>query len=95
MDGQPGLNANSPSTPSSLTTSTPPSLWRTTAASMPGNGLPIEPGRISIAAKLEIMMPPVSVCHQLSWIGSPSACSPPDHGFRIERLADAGDKAQV
>ena len=43
---------------------------------MPGSGRPIEPGRISIAAKLAIMIPPVSVCHQLSWIGRPSASCP-------------------
>jgi hypothetical protein len=42
------------------------SVRRTTAASMPGNGRPIEPGLTSSAAKLAIMMPPVSVCHQLS-----------------------------
>ena len=43
---------------------------------MPGSGRPIEPGRISIAAKLAIMIPPVSVCHQLSWIGRPNASMP-------------------
>jgi hypothetical protein len=46
------------------------------AASTPGSGRPIEPGRISMAAKFAIMMPPVSVCHQLSWNGSPSASRP-------------------
>ena len=40
------------------------------------------------------MMPPVSVCHQLSWNGRPNASLPPDHRFRIERLADAGHEAQ-
>ena len=39
-------------------------------------------------------MPPVSVCHQLSWIGRPSAPLAPDHGLRVERLADAGDEPQ-
>ncbi len=38
---------------------------------MPGIGRPIEPGRTSMAAKFAIMMPPVSVCHQLSWNGRP------------------------
>ncbi len=36
----------------------------------------MEPGRISVAAKLEIMMPPVSVCHQLSCTGWPNASWP-------------------
>ena len=43
---------------------------------MPGSGFPIEPGRMSIAARLAIMIPPVSVCHQLSWIGRPKASTP-------------------
>ena len=46
------------------------------AAVQPGSGRPIEPGRISDTAKLAIMIPPVSVCHQLSWIGRPSASTP-------------------
>ena len=49
---------------------------RTMAASMPGSGRPIDPGRMSIAAKFAIMMPPVSVCHQLSWNGRPNASTP-------------------
>ena len=43
------------------------------AAAMPGSGLPMDPGLMSIEAKLAIMIPPVSVCHQLSWMGRPSA----------------------
>ena len=43
---------------------------------MPGRGRPIEPGRTAIDLKFEIMIPPVSVCHQLSWIDWPSASSP-------------------
>ncbi len=43
---------------------------------MPGTGLPMEPGCTSQARKLAIMMPPVSVCHQLSWIVRPSSCRP-------------------
>ena len=54
----------------------PSALRCTMAASMPGSGWPIEPGFTSIAAKLAIMMPPVSVCHQLSWNGRPNACWP-------------------
>ncbi len=46
------------------------------AASMPGSGRPIEPGLMSKAGVLAIMMPPVSVCHQLSWMGRPSASWP-------------------
>ena len=68
---------------------------RTIAASTPGNGRPIEPGRISIDAKFAIMMPPVSVCHQLSWNGWPKRVDAPHHGFRIQRLADAAEKAQA
>jgi len=30
----------------------------------------IEPGLMAMLAKLETMIPPVSVCHQLSWIGN-------------------------
>jgi hypothetical protein len=48
------------------------------AASMPGSGRPIEPGLMSMARVLAIMMPPVSVCHQLSWIGRPRPRAP-DH----------------
>ena len=66
----------------------------TRAASMPGSGRPMEPGRISVAAKFEIMMPPVSVCHQLSCTGWPKASLAPHHHLRVERLADAGHKAQ-
>ena len=46
------------------------------AAAMPGSGLPMDPGLMSIEAKLAIMIPPVSVCHQLSWIGRPKASIP-------------------
>ncbi len=31
---------------------------------------------MSIAGVFAIMMPPVSVCHQLSWIGRPSTSLP-------------------
>ena len=48
----------------------------TIAASTPGIGLPIDPGLMSMLAKFAIMMPPVSVCHQLSWNGTPSVSSP-------------------
>ena len=54
----------------------PSSLRRTTYASTPGNGRPIEPGLMSNAGVFAIMMPPVSVCHQLSWIGKPSTRFP-------------------
>ena len=37
------------------------------------------------------MMPPVSVCHQLSWIGCPKASDSPHHDFRVQRLAHAGE----
>ena len=46
------------------------------ATSMPGSGRPIEPGRMSAPARLAIMIPPVSVCHQLSCTGSPSTSWP-------------------
>ncbi len=54
----------------------PPSRCSTMPAVMPGNGRPIEPGFTSIDRKFEIMMPPVSVCHQLSWNGLPKASTP-------------------
>src|ERR1019366_8726635 len=54
----------------------PSSSRRAMAASMPGSGFPIEPDFTSIDAKLAIMIPPVSVCHQLSWNGWPNACWP-------------------
>ena len=53
-----------------------PSPRASTAASTPGRGRPIEPGRMSPPARLAIMIPPVSVCHQLSWIGRPRASWP-------------------
>ena len=47
----------------------------TTAASIPGSGLPAEPGLASSSAgSVVIMIAPVSVCHQVSTIGQ---CSPP------------------
>ena len=62
-----GLSASSPSTSgSSMTDTVPSSSRRTTYASTPGSGRPIEPGLMSNAGVLAIMMPPVSVCHQLS-----------------------------
>ena len=60
----------------------------------PGNGRPIEPGRMSMQAKLAIMMPPVSVCHQLSWNGRPKVLRAPQHRLGIQRFADAGQEAQ-
>jgi hypothetical protein len=42
----------------------------TTAASIPGNGRPAEPGLVSSSAgSVVIMIAPVSVCHQVSTIG--------------------------
>ena len=46
------------------------------AASMPGRGRPIEPGRIGWPGMFATMIPPVSVCHQLSWNGRPMASTP-------------------
>ena len=43
---------------------------------MPGMGRPMDPGRTGLAAKLAIMIAPVSVCHQLSWMGRPRASRP-------------------
>ena len=40
------------------------------------------------------MIPPVSVCHQLSWNGKPERLLAPDHRLRIERLADARQEPQ-
>ena len=71
-----------------------PRVRRTIAASTPGSGLPIEPGLTSIAAKLAIMMPPVSVCHQLSWNGTAERLRAPHDGLGVERFADAGHEAE-
>ena len=49
---------------------------------------------VASPAKLAIMIPPVSVCHQLSWIGRPSASTPHTHRLGVERLADARDEPQ-
>ena len=46
-------------------------VLRPLAAVMPGTGLPMEPGLILRPGKLAIKIPPVSVCHQLSWKESP------------------------
>jgi len=68
MDGHPRRKASSPSTSGSVTSSAarsaaaPASTRRTIAASTPGSGRPIDPGRMSCAGVLAIMMPPVSVC---------------------------------
>jgi hypothetical protein len=49
-----------------------PSL-RTTSTAMPGSGRVAEPGLVGVApGSGEIMMPPVSVCHQVSTIGQRS-----------------------
>ena len=55
--------------------SVPASSWSssTTAALMPGSGLPAAPGLAAITpGSVVIMMPPVSVCHQVSTIGQRS-----------------------
>ena len=41
------------------------------------------------------MMPPVSVCHQLSWNGLPNVSRRPDDGLWVERLADARHEPQM
>ena len=50
---------------------------------------------MSMEAKLAIMIPPVSVCHQLSWKRQAERLLAPDHGLGVERLADAGQEAQA
>ena len=62
--------------PVALTLARPSSPRSSSAAVTPGSGRPMEPGRMSMAAKLLIMMAPVSVCHQLSWTGSPRTSAP-------------------
>ena len=50
-----------------------PSDSLTTCASMPGSGLPAEPGLVGCTpGSVVIMMWPVSVCHQVSTIGQRS-----------------------
>src|SRR5690606_15648440 len=56
--------------PSASPSSTTP-LASTIAGRTPKKGLVAEPGLVGIAPGIgEIMMPPVSVCHQVSTIGS-------------------------
>ena len=67
----PGIEAASVATSADggvepITTPDTPGELATIAASIPGTGLPIEPGLIGKHAKFAIMIPPVSVCHQLS-----------------------------
>src|ERR1035441_1673661 len=44
-----------------------------TAAVIPGNGFPMEPGLTGIPLKLVITIQPVSVCQKVSWKGLPNA----------------------
>ena len=56
----------------------------TTAASIPGNGMPADPGFADWApGRVVIMMWPVSVCHQVSTIGA----RPPPITFQYQSHA--------
>ena len=71
---------NSPCVPRG--TSSPSSS--STAAAMPGSGVPAIPGFIAWApGKVVIMIPPVSVCHQVSTIGQ----LPPPTTFQYQSQA--------
>ena len=65
---------------------------------MPGNGTVAEPGLVVVTpGSGVIMMPPVSVCHQVSTIGQrppPMCVVVPDPGLGVDRLADAAEQAQ-
>ena len=59
--------------PEAAPSSTAPSA-STSSGTMPKKGRPAEPGFIACApGKVVIMMPPVSVCHQVSTIGQRSS----------------------
>ena len=65
---------------------------------MPKNGSVAEPGLVGVApGSGVIMMPPVSVCHQVSTIGTAFAADDfviPHPGFGVDRLADRAEQAQ-
>ena len=71
----------------------------TTSATIPGSGRVAEPGLVGVAPGTGlIMMPPVSVCHQVSTIGQRLAADDlvvPHPGLRVDRLADRAQQAQA
>ncbi len=70
----------------------------TTSGTMPKNGSVAEPGLVGVApGNGVIMMPPVSVCHQVSTIGQrlpPMIFVIPNPRFGIDRFADCAEQAQ-
>ena len=64
---------------------------------MPKKGRPAEPGFMSCApGRVVIMIPPVSVCHQVSTIGQclvADGAPVPEPGLGIDRLADRAEQA--
>src|SRR5208283_6049911 len=71
IDGQGFLITSSPPEPAGTVVNLPSASGRvTTAGSMPKKGRVAEPGLVGTAPGMgEIMMAPVSVCHQVSTIG--------------------------
>ena len=69
----------------------------TSCGSMPKKGRPAEPGFIAWApGRVVIMIPPVSVCHQVSTIGTAAVADRPpvpEPGLGIDRLADRAEQA--
>ncbi len=65
---------------------------------MPGSGCVQEPGLVAVTPGTgEIMIAPVSVCHQVSTIGQRSCrCAVVPHPrFRVDRLTDAAEQPQL
>ena len=81
--------------PSAAPSSTLPSP-STSSGLTPKNGRVAEPGLRSVAPGSGVIrMPPVSVCHQVSTIGSLPVADDveiPLPGFRIDRLADRAEQ---
>ena len=96
IDGQ-GLRITRIAAVLGLVTALPSSS--TMSASMPGSGSVHEPGLVGVTPGIgEIMIAPVSVCHQVSTIGQrplPITRVIPHPGLGIDRLADTAEQAQL
>ncbi len=65
---------------------------------MPGNGCVADPGLVRVMPGSGVIrIAPVSVCHQVSTIGTPLAADVeviPDPRFGVDRLADRAQQPQ-
>ena len=71
----------------------------TSSAAIPGNGVVADPGLVVVTpGSGVIMIPPVSVCHQVSTIGQrppPMWVVIPDPRFRVDRLAHRAQQPEA